>query len=367
MSQDLTARLAAWDGEAVIVRHDRPTGTWIFIAMHSSVLGRPTGGTRMRIYPQPADGLLDAQRLAEGMTQKWAVLDFPKGGGKAVLAIPRPLEGDERVGLLSRYGRLLASLQGSFATGEDLGTSPEDMGVIARQCRWVHGVEGHQVEDPGPFTARAVVAGVRAALERAFGSPDPAGRRVLVQGIGRVGGPVARTLAAAGAEILVSDVDRPRAEALAAELGGGFVAPDAVIDTACDVFSPCAVGGILGRESIGRLACRIVAGSANNQLETPEDADLLHRRGILYAPDYVINGGGAYAFGLLERGDQGKAAVYERMDEIGTTLAAILREAAERDESPLIAARRRVERVLAAGARASSPALSSTPDVPPAG
>jgi leucine dehydrogenase len=342
---DLETMIREWDGLATVVRYDALTGTWIFIALHDDTLGRAMGGTRMRVYPTPADGLLDAQRLAEGMTHKWAGAGIELGGGKAVLAVPRPLEDAERAGLLRRYGRLVDSLHGTFSTGQDLGTTPEDMAVIAGETRYVHGREGSAVTDPGPYTARGVQAAVRAVVRRAFGSDALAGRTVLVQGVGDVGGPLARGLAAAGARVLVSDADPERARAFADELGAETVAPEAVYDTPCDVFAPCAIGAVLNRETIPRLACRAVCGSANNQLERPEDADLLHQRGILYAPDYIANSGGAIAFALMAR----KAPAEEierRIEEIGAVLDQDFAEAAREGRSPLSIARRRVERML---------------------
>ena len=342
---DLETMIREWDGLATVVQYDALTGTWIFIALHDDTLGRPMGGTRMRVYPTPADGLLDAQRLAEGMTHKWAGAGIELGGGKAVLAVPRPLEGAERTGLLRRYGRLVESLHGTFSTGQDLGTTPEDMAVIAGETRYVHGREGSAVTDPGPYTARGVQAAVRAVVRRVFGSDELAGRTVLVQGVGDVGGPLARGLAAAGARVLVSDADPERARAFADELGGETVAPEAVFDTPCDVFTPCAIGAVLNRETIPRLACRAVCGSANNQLERPEDADLLHQRGILYAPDYIANSGGAIAFALMAR----KAPAEEierRIEGIGAVLDQDFAEAAREGRSPLSIARRRVERML---------------------
>lgn len=348
MTEELTDLICDWDGEAVISRFDRPTGTWIFIALHNSKLGTPTGGTRMRVYPSPAAGLLDAQRLAEGMTSKWAVLDFDKGGGKAVLAIPGPLEEEARIGLLRRYGKLLCTLNGSFATGEDLGTTPEDMAVIAAESRYVHGVDasGHRVEDPGPFTARGVVSGIYAALAQVFGSPSVSGRTVLIQGVGDVGEPIARELAQAGARLLLSDVDEERVTELADALGGERVDPAAVYETPCDVFAPCAIGAIVNLGTLPKLSCRIVAGSANNQLREPGDASRLHERGILYAPDYVINGGGALAFGLMSRGETDHGRIMERMGSVGESLREIFSEAAQKNESPVVAARHRVERAL---------------------
>ena len=342
---DLETMIREWDGLATVVRFDPLTGTWIFIALHDDTLGRPMGGTRMRAYPTPAEGLRDAQRLAEGMTHKWAGAGIELGGGKAVLAVPRPLEGAEREGLLRRYGRLVDALQGTFSTGQDLGTTSEDMAVIARETRFVHGRTEGGVIDPGPYTARGVLAAIRAVVRHLFGSDDLAGRTVLLQGTGDVGSPLARELAAAGARMLLSDVDQERVGGLAEELGAETVPPPAVYDTRCDVFAPCAIGGVLNRETIPRLACRAVCGSANNQLDRPEDAELLHERGILYAPDYIANSGGAIAFALMGR----KAPAEEidrRLAGIGDVLDRDFAEAAREGLSPLRIARRRVERML---------------------
>jgi leucine dehydrogenase len=311
------------------------------------VLGRPVGGTRMRVYDSAAEGLLDAQRLGEAMTAKWAALELPIGGGKAVLALPHPLAPPAREGLLLRYGALLESLRGAFGTGEDLGTTPADMAVIARRTRFVHGVEGEgRVADPGPFTARGVLRGIEAAARVSLARNGVAGLSVLVQGAGDVGFPLARELREEGAAVLVADVDGARVERAVRELGAVAVPPERAWTTPCDVFAPCAMGGVLDAERIPALACRMVAGSANAQLGTPEDAERLHERGIVYVPDYIVNAGGALAFAMHGEGERDAATLMARMDRIGQTVADLLAEAAERGESPLLAARRRVERVL---------------------
>lgn len=347
MPADLTPLLESWEGLGAVVRFDRPSGAWIFIAVHDDSLGPSVGGCRMHVYPGPADGLRDAMRLAEGMTHKWAALGMPFGGGKSVLAVPRHLEGADRRGLLERFGRLVESLRGTYRGGQDLGTTPEDMMALGASTRWVLGLRNGEIVDPGPYTALGVFEGIGAALRAHFGDDRMAGRTVLIQGAGDVGRPLARQLAEAGATVLVSDVDVERAAALAAETGGRTVAPDEVYTTPCDVFAPCAIGAILDATTIPRLACQLVAGSANNQLATAGDADRLHARDILYAPDYVINGGGAVAFGSMALGEVDDGTVRARITRIGASLDEIFAEAAERDESPLHAARRRVDRVLA--------------------
>jgi len=244
---------------------------------------------------------------------------------------------------------LLQTLRGSYITGADLGTTADDMALIATRTRHVLGVDHRSGRgcDPGQYTAHGVHQGIRAALESVFGTPDPAGRTILVQGLGGVGGPLARALAAAGARLLLSDLDHQRAESFAAEVGGTAIAGEAVYDSECDLFAPCAIGAILNPDSIPRLRCRIVAGAANNQLLTDADATRLAQRGILYVTDYVINGGGAQAIALMHQGIYDRQELMRRIATIGDTVAAILREARETTAEPLAVTRSKVERKLA--------------------
>ncbi len=349
MNNALADRIERWDGESVVVSRDRPTGTWIFIALHDTRMGPATGGTRMKTYATIGDGLEDALRLGEGMTFKWAGVGIPFGGGKAVLATPGPLASDARNGLLDRYGRLLRSLRGAFRTGVDLGTSPEDMARVAASGGEVMGVADGHSEDPGPFTALGVFVGMRSALRQAFGSASFEGRSVLVQGVGDVGLPLAERLAAAGARVLICDLDEGAARSAAGRLGGEVVPPGRMFDTEVDVYAPCAVGATLNPDTIPRLRCRVVAGSANNQLLRADDADALHERGIVYAPDYIINAGGAIAFGRLYEGVRERETLEAEIRGVEDTLDAIFEEAAAAGESPLHAARRRALRVLETG------------------
>ncbi len=355
MAEQLERLIEQWDGLGVVCRFDAPTRTRIFICLHDNTLGPSTGGTRMKTYPTAGAALEDAMRLATGMTHKWAAIGGPWGGGKAVLAVERPLTGEERRGLLLRYAGLIESLKGAFWTGEDMGTTTTDMEVIAEGTRYVHGfdpADGSKV-DPSPFTARGVFSGIQAALGVRFGSAALDGRRVLVQGVGNVGRRLAEELAAAGARVLVADADAQRAAAVAADLGAEVVTPDQVYATPCDVYAPCAVGATLNSDTIPRLACSIVAGSANNQLAEADDAGRLEGRGILYAPDYVVNAGGALAFAQLILGISDRGEIFRRVEGIGATLRRVLEEAAEHGESPVEAAARRVETALAGRRRGS--------------
>ncbi len=350
--RELTELIEAWDGLAVLARHDRPSGAWMFICIHDNTLGPSTGGTRMAEYASPADGLRDAMRLSEGMTHKWAAVDLGFGGAKAVIAVPGPMEGRERRELLERYARLLELLGGSFHTGEDLGTTSEDMAFLARHTRHIHGVDrdGRKI-DPSPYTAHGVLTGIQTSLERVFGNPSPSGRLVLIQGVGNVGGHLARMLTARGALVSVFDVDRERARTAASEIGVTAFNDEDVYSATCDVFAPCAIGGILDESTIARLGCRIIAGSANNQLATPADAARLHDRGILYAPDFIINAGGAISFAHITRGLSDHDGLLDKVAGIGATLAEVYRDAEQVGGTTLEAASRMVERNLARGRR----------------
>ncbi len=337
-----------WDGEYVVSRFDRPTKTWMFIAAHSTALGVATGGTRLKSYPHPRDALRDAMRLAEGMTHKFAVIDFPRGGGKAVLAVPGDLDPVEREGLMLRYGKWLADLNGIFETGPDLGTAEEDMAIIARQFSGVFGVpeEAGGGGNPGPETAMGVFCGIKASCEHTFKSSDLTGMTVLVQGVGSVGESLINLLLEAGCEVKFSEIDPARASKVQEKLGLTCVEPEAVYQEPCDVFAPCATGGIINAETIDRLACRIVAGAANNQLDRPEDGEALHTAGILYAPDYVINAGGAIFLPAVEGLGWPVEKARDRICEIGNTLKEIYARSKKQGINPARAAEQiAIERV----------------------
>jgi glutamate dehydrogenase/leucine dehydrogenase len=333
--------LRAWSGEEAVIHFDAPSGAWIFVCVHSTTLGDAAGGTRMRVYPQPGDGLADAMKLSGAMTQKWAAADLPRGGGKAVLAVPELLQGEARKQLLRRYGQLVQSLGGTYRTAGDMNISPTDLDVVAERCQFVYGTSSGG-GNSGVGTARACWHGIRASVEHVFGSPDLSGRSVLVQGVGAVGADLARGLAEAGAHVLVSDVDEARGRATGFE----FVPADDAVATDCDVFSPCAVGGVLDADSIARLRCRIVAGSANNQLAGPEDAARMHERGILYAPDYVINAGGIIQLYGMEDAGWDAARLEQQYARVGETLLELFAEAERDGITPAEAADRLVARRL---------------------
>lgn len=333
--------LADWDGEHAVVRFDPESGAWIFVCVHSTVLGPAGGGTRMRAYPAPADGLADAMRLSAAMTWKMAAAGLPRGGGKAVLAVPALPADEPRRRLLRRYGRLVASLGGSYRTAGDMNIAPADLDVVAETCPWVSGTT-RGGGNSGRGTARGVLHAIRATVEHAFGSPELAGRSVLVQGCGAVGALLARELADGGARVLVSDVEEGRAAATGCET----VPPERALATEVNVYAPCATGGVLAAATIPRLACRAVAGAANNQLAEPEDARRLQERGILYAPDYVVNAGGILQLVGLEDEGWDEARLQLALAGIGDTLRDLFAEADAEAITPAEAADRLVQRRL---------------------
>ena len=347
---EIVRELDEWSGMGVYTRRVPALDAWIFCALHDERLGRPTGGTRIRLYPRPEDGLRDALRLAQGMTFKWAAVELPFGGGKAVLCLSRELAPRERELLLREYARALNVLRDSFGTGQDLGSTPEDMRFLGSLCHNVHGLDpkSGEVEDPGPHTALGVHTAIRAAVAHHTGYASLERAEIVVEGVGDVGEPLARMLADDGARLVLVDTDRDKARRLAKTLGARTEEPGNHHALPCDVFVPCAVGATLNAETIPELSCRIVCGSANNQLRTADDATRLHERGILYAPDFIANAGGAAYCSGLGTGVP-REELRERVLHIGTILTEVLEEAAGREESPLHAAKRRVRRTLERG------------------
>jgi glutamate dehydrogenase/leucine dehydrogenase len=345
--------LREWDGETVIVRHDQPTAAWIFVAVHSTRLGPAVGGTRMKPYPDTPSALRDALRLAAGMTYKFAVPGFPYGGGKAVIAVPHDLDRRTRPALLRRYGALIRQLGGLYYTAPDVGTSSTDMDIVAETGDpyvFARTPAAGGAGSSGPATALGVFAGIRVACGQVYGDASVEGRRVLVQGVGSVGEVLVEQLLAAGAEVIVSDVDERAIGRLRDRPGVDVVSPEEVFGTECDIFAPCALGGVLNPETIPQLECRVVAGGANNQLADPGDAERLRSRGILYAPDYVVNVGGALAgIGTEARGWTRERAEDEVTATVGRALERVFRLATKEGITTDAAARRIAEERLSSG------------------
>ncbi len=277
--------------EAVHAFHDAATGLKAIIAIHSTARGPAAGGCRMWPYPSDQAAIDDALRLSRAMSYKNAVADLDLGGGKSVII------GDSRTektpALFEAFGAAVEAVGGRYWTAEDVGVSPADLAASRRRTRFVAGLEGHPAAsgDPSPITAEGIFRGIALCVRRAM-QRDLEGVTVALQGVGHVGSILAGKLHAAGARLIITDVDEAALSAVARRTGAEIVPPGAIFDVEADVFAPCAMGGAISVETLARLRPRIIAGGANNQLATPEAGQALYEKGLLYAPDYVINGGG---------------------------------------------------------------------------
>ncbi len=341
------------DHEFVHVVHDRASGLAAIIAVHSTHLGSGAGGTRVWHYPDPKDGIRDALRLSRGMSYKNAMAGLPLGGGKAVILADK--NRTKTPEMLTAFADAVESLGGRYVTAADVGITEADMVTMSKRTSHVSGLpvegEGDAGGDPGPFTAMGIYHGIKAAVRHKLGKDSLEGVHVAVQGTGSVGGGVAKLLAKDGAKLTVADINGARAKELAQEIGGEAVDADAIMATPCDVFSPNALGAILNDEGIARLDCPIVAGGANNQLARPEHGKILSDRGILYAPDYVINAGGIISVALeyLARRD-GVAAdlneVRKRIAQIPGRLEEIWQESDTSEETADVVADRMAAKLI---------------------
>jgi leucine dehydrogenase len=339
------------DHEGVHLFSDRDSGLSAIIAVHSTNLGPAAGGVRFWHYASSDAAITDALRLSRGMSYKNAMADLPMGGGKGVILADRP-GAEVSTAQLEAFGRAIESLGGKYVTAEDVGMSEARMKIVATQTRHVSGLPvaaGSAGGDPGPVTARGVYLGVKAAARRGLGAESMAGVRVAIQGVGSVGGGLARLLAKDGAKLVLADVNAERAKALAAELGAEAVDADAILSLDTDLFSPNALGAILTEASIPTLKAKVVAGGANNQLATRQDGHLLHDRGILYAPDYVINAGGIINVGLEYLGQGDRSEVDARVDRIPARLAQVWDESDRTGDPESEVADRIAQRLIGRG------------------
>lgn len=319
--------------EQVVFARDAEAGLRAIIAIHNTDRGPALGGCRIYPYADEAAALWDVLRLARGMTYKSALAELPLGGGKAVvMADPRR---DKTPALLQALGRHIHRLGGRYITAEDSGTNVADLRRVAEVTPHVVGIRekrgldgGRRSGDPSPATAYGVFLGLQAAVAHRLGGDGLAGLRVAVQGLGHVGWRLAERLQAAGARLLVSDIDRERLRRAERDLGATAVAPGALFDTEVDVLAPCALGGVLNDDTIPRLRAAVVTGAANNQLERPEHGEALRRRGILYAPDYAINAGGIMDVAFEHAGEDDPQRLAAHIERIPRTLRLIFERAA---------------------------------------
>lgn len=324
--------LPDFDGhEAVHFFHDVETGLRAIVALHSTHLGPGAGGTRFWHYENKETAVTDALRLSRGMSFKNAMAGLPMGGGKAVILADR--NRTKTPEMLTAFGRMIDSLGGNYITAEDVGMTAGDMVALTKETKYVSGLPVEDSSeaggDPGPFTAMGVYLGVKSAVKYKLGRADMEGVHVAIQGVGSVGGGLARLLAKDGARLSIADINKDHASELAQEIGAEVLGLDEIMRVEADVFSPNALGAILDKVSIAHLNVPIVAGGANNQLATPEDGQRIFDRDILFAPDYVINSGGIISV-ALEYLDSGNvedvnsrvAMIPERLTEIWEQSAA---------------------------------------------
>jgi len=319
-------RMDHYDYGELHLKRDAATGMQAIVAIHDTRLGPALGGCRFIHYDSEDDAFVDALRLARGMTYKAAISGIPHGGGKSVLI--RPKGEFDRAALFRAFGHFLEDLGGHYITAEDSGTSVEDMELIRSVTKYVTGVkpENGGSGDPSPWTARGVRRGIQALAKHVLGRSDMEGLHIAVQGIGHVGYQLCRELHALGCKLTVADVDPLKAERAQREFGAEIVDLDAIFRVECDVFAPCALGSALSDRTIPQLRCTIVAGAANNQLEFPHNGDDLYQRGIVYAPDYAVNGGGLINV-AAEVSGYDEAKVAERVDRIHDTVLEIAQRA----------------------------------------
>lgn len=316
------------DHERVVFRCDPTTGLKSIIAIHSTELGPAAGGCRMWSYASEDDAVKDVLRLSRGMSYKNAMAGLPMGGGKAVIL--GDARKDKSPAMFEAFGDFVESQGGDYITAEDVGIGVSDMEIVASRTQFVSGLpheSGSAGGDPSPKTARGIFHGIKAAAAHRLGRSDLEGLTVAVQGLGNVGYYLCQDLDNAGARLIVADIDEQRVERAVAEFGAVAVGTDEILFQQADVLAPCALGGILDAQSIPRLNVAVVAGGANNQLAVDTDGDALMQRGILYAPDYVINAGGIInvAYEYLTLGDE--AEVMARLEEIGGRLTDIFQAA----------------------------------------
>ncbi|MEQ9506225.1 MAG: Glu/Leu/Phe/Val dehydrogenase [Hyphomonas sp.] len=318
----------SFDGhEGVHAFHDAATGLKCVIAVHSTALGPAAGGCRMWNYMSGEAMLTDVLRLSQGMSYKNAMAGIPLGGGKAVIwGDPKSNKSPE---LFRAFGRAVESLQGRYYTAEDVGVDVADMTIVREETKYVAGLdEGAAASgDPSPVTAKGVYLGIREVAKRLFGTDDLNGRTIAVQGVGSVGGYTCDHLAAAGAKLIITDIDQDVLADVSKRTGAQVVAPGDIYDVEADIFSPNALGAIVNEKTMPRFRVKGIAGGANNQLVVPEMGEFLRRQGILYAPDYVINGGGIINVAAEISGSYSRDWVEATLAKLIITLGGVLDDA----------------------------------------
>ncbi len=325
--------------------HDAATGLKAIIAIHSTALGAAIGGCRFIEYNTDDDAIQDALRLAKGMSYKAALAGLPHGGGKSVIIKPR--QPFDRRELMLAFGECVQQLQGRYITAMDSGTLTTDMDAIAEKTRWVSCTSS--AGDPSPYTSLGVIEGIKSAVKYLFDKDNLEGIRIAIQGLGHVGMAVASHLTMEGAHLTVTDTKTSLIKTAVEEYKATAVAPDDIYATDVDIFCPCGLGGVLNKNTIPQIKAQIIAGSANNQLLTPEDGYALDRRQILYVPDYVINSGGLI-FVALAHANEDQQTIHHQVANIGQTLTQLFRTSQTSAIPPFALANQQAESIISAAA-----------------
>lgn len=339
------------DGYERVARcRDEASGLQAIISVHDTTLGPALGGMRMLPYASEDEALFDVLRLSRGMTFKSAVADTGLGGGKSVI-IGDPAT-DKSEALFLAMGRFIEAFGGKYITAEDMNIGISDLEVVRRETRWVTGLSkaSGSSGNPSPYTALGCMVGIKATAKEAFGTDDLTGKRVVIQGVGAVGGALAVLLKEAGAHVTICDINDARVAELAGEHGFDVVDDEVHLDVECDIYSPCARGAGINDDTIPQLRCKVIAGCANNVLLEPRHAIDLRQRGILYAPDYVINAGGIVNVSVeLMEGGYDESVAMGKIHRIADALGEVYAISNAEDIPTNEAAQRLAERRLAAG------------------
>ena len=336
--------IAAMGHEQLVLCNDTSAGYRGIIAIHSTTLGPALGGTRFWNYATDEEAIIDALRLARGMTYKNAVAGLNLGGGKSVIIGNNKTTDREMI--FRAHGRFVESLGGRYITAEDVGTSTADMDYVHMETKNVTGLAGRS-GDPSPVTAHGVFRAIQASAKEKWGSDDLSGRTVSVQGAGHVGYFLSKELHEAGAKLVVTDIDAERVKAVVSEFGARAVAPDEIYGVQADIFAPCALGGIINDKTIPQLKVEVVSGAANNALLEDRHGDILDQKGILYAPDYVANAGGVINV-YSELAGWSSARAFRKADEIYDTVLKVFKIAKTDKVPTYVAADRLAEQRIAA-------------------
>lgn len=337
--------LDKYDYEQVIYCYDKSSGLKAIIAIHDTTLGPALGGLRIWNYESEEAALEDVLRLARGMTYKNAAAGLNLGGGKAVII--GDAKSDKSEAALRAFGRYVESLNGRYITAEDVGTTETDMDHIHAETDYVTGTSSGGIGDPSPITSFGIYKGMKATAKAAFGTDSLAGKTIAVQGVGTVAYHLCKHLHEEGAKLIVTDINKAAVERAVAGFQATAVAPDDIYRVECDIFSPCALGGIINDETIPLLKAKAIAGSANNQLLENRHGDLLHEKGIIYAPDYVINSGGVINVADELQG-YNRERVFKKVEGIYDILTTVFSVSQKEDMPTYLAADKMAEDRIAA-------------------